>query len=122
MFQHFNQQLYWFNYYQEEDKNKTEENEQQKLYKEAPVDNYYVKQIESLLDDKNNFEQFIPIDDGIVNYNVKKNKNRKKKKKKLPKMKNYNIKKGDWQCKYCFNINFHFRLICNICKRKKSEN
>ena len=41
------------------------------------------------------------------------------KKRKIKKMKNYNKRKGDWQCKNCGNINFHFRTICNICDRNK---
>ena len=46
--------------------------------------------------------------------NEKKNKKRKKKKK-INKLKNYNIKKGDWLCPKCNNLNFHFRTVCNIC-------
>ena len=47
------------------------------------------------------------------------NSNIQQKKKKIKKMKNYNIRKGDWQCKHCYNINFHFRIICNICHKVK---
>lgn len=43
----------------------------------------------------------------------------KNKKRKIKKMKNYNIRKGDWQCNNCNNINFHFRTVCNICKNSK---
>ena len=43
---------------------------------------------------------------------------KKHKKKKIKKMKNYNIRKGDWQCKYCYNINFfmffHFGIFYYI--------
>ena len=44
-----------------------------------------------------------------------KNNNKIKKKKKINKLKNYNIKKGDWLCPKCNNINFSFRVKCNIC-------
>ena len=44
---------------------------------------------------------------------------KKHKKKKIKKIKNYNIRKGDWQCQYCYNINFHFRIICNVCHKDK---
>ena len=52
--------------------------------------------------------------------NDKKNNNIHNKKKKIKKMKNYNIRKGDWQCKNCNNINFHFRIICNVCHKNKN--
>ena len=44
---------------------------------------------------------------------------KKKKKKEIKKLKNYNIKKGDWLCKYCNNLNFSFRIICNKCGKNK---
>ena len=57
-------------------------------------------------------EPFIKVTDDIKQNNNAKINNKKRK---IKKMKNYNIRKGDWQCKHCFNINFHFRKICNIC-------
>ena len=32
-----------------------------------------------------------------------------------------NIRKGDWTCPYCFNINFSFRKICNRCNAPKQN-
>ena len=73
--------------------------------KEIKLDELIKKQIDFLLDDKE-----IKIQ--------KKNKKNKKKKKKC-KLTNYNIRKGDWLCNKCHNINFHFRTICNVCKANK---
>jgi len=67
---------------------------------------------ENIIDENNN-----PFSENKRNINNKKRKN--KKKKKIKKLKNYNIRKGDWLCPDCNNINFHFRTICNICKRNK---
>ena len=50
----------------------------------------------------------------------KKNKNRKKKNK-TNRLKNYNIRKGDWLCPFCNNLNFAFRTVCNICHIYKSN-
>ena len=78
------------------------EKEQQTLNKEDTNDKIIIDQIEPFLYEVDNIDT--------------PNKNKKKK---IKKMKNYNKRKGDWQCKYCFNINFHFRIICNICQRGK---
>jgi hypothetical protein len=43
------------------------------------------------------------------------------KKKKNKKKKNFNVKKGDWVCYDCKNINFSFRDKCNRCKLNKEE-
>ena len=51
-----------------------------------------------------------------VHKNISNNKKKHKKRKKINKLKNYNIRKGDWLCPNCNNINFSFRLICNKCK------
>ena len=51
--------------------------------------------------------------------NINNKKRNKRKKGGIKKLKNYNIRKGDWLCPDCNNINFHFRTICNICKRNK---
>ena len=71
--------------------------------------------INSILDDEK---------DDIINYiemkkNNRKNNKRFKKKKKINKLKNYNKRKGDWLCPNCNNINFSFRIICNICNITK---
>ena len=29
------------------------------------------------------------------------------------------IRRGDWICKFCLNLNFHFRILCNRCKAPK---
>ena len=47
------------------------------------------------------------------NNECKKVKNKKKKK--------FNVKKGDWVCYNCKNINFSFRDNCNRCKLNKEE-
>ena len=47
---------------------------------------------------------------------------RNKKKNKKNRLKNYNIRKGDWLCPFCNNINFSFRTECNLCGIKKSYN
>ena len=44
-----------------------------------------------------------------------KNKGNKKKKK------NFCVKKGDWTCYICKNLNFSFRHVCNRCKLSKEE-
>ena len=85
-------------------------------------------------DKDNNFdikESFVNLDflnDDVLNDEIENNKNKQgenkkyekynnkiKKKKKINKLKNYNIKKGDWLCPKCNNINFSFRVKCNIC-------
>lgn len=54
------------------------------------------------------------------NYFNKKTKTKNNKRvKKKNKLKSYNVRKGDWLCPQCNNINFHFRSICNICCRIK---
>ena len=59
-----------------------------------------------------NFD-YMKIENNYTNNNTKTNK--KKKKKKIKKLKSYNIRKGDWLCPKCNNINFSFRIKCNIC-------
>ena len=66
----------------------------------------------------NNNEKVNSIKEEKNNINEKINK-KGKKKKKINKLKNYNIKKGDWLCPKCNNINFAFRTLCNICGIKK---
>ena len=80
------------------------EKEQIELNKEDPNDKICLDIIDSFLEEINNIEY---------------TENNIKKKRKIKKMKNYNIRKGDWQCKNCKNINFHFRTICNICHSNK---
>jgi len=52
-------------------------------------------------------------------FNKKTNTKNNKKVKKKNKFKSYNVRKGDWLCPQCNNINFHFRSICNICCKIK---
>ena len=63
---------------------------------------------------ENNIDKKIKIKN-IFNKKTKNNKRFKKKNK----LKSYNIRKGDWLCPVCNNINFHFRSICNICCKIK---
>ena len=67
------------------------------------------------INDKTIIDQIEPFVNEIDNIKQNNNGNTKFKKRKIKKMKNYNIRKGDWQCKYCHNINFHFRTKCNVC-------
>ncbi len=103
------------------DKNKIESNKyemSQQDLKEQDIDNVLVNDIITpFLKELDNLEspykyinkKLIMNDNDIIN----------NKKRKIKKMKNYNKRKGDWQCKNCGNINFHFRTICNICDRNK---
>ena len=76
-----------------------------------------------LLDDTDNMKKFnynkgieeIYQKNDIIYFSNKNNKIIRKKNKKINRLKNYNIKKGDWLCKFCNNINFSFRIKCNIC-------
>ena len=87
------------------------EKEQQYL-KEHDIENTLINDIiKSLLDEMDNLESPYQY---INNNNIIKNK-----KKKIKKMKSYNIRKGDWQCNYCHNINFHFRTKCNVCDKNR---
>ena len=119
-FKLFNSKLYWFDNYQNEDNIMTEEFKQLHFRQEENiVDNIFIiSQIESLLDEKNKIDSSVCTVDN-TNHFICKRYNCKNKKRKKPKMKKYNYKKGDWQCKNCFNINFHFRTECNKCKRMK---
>ena len=45
-------------------------------------------------------------------------KNEKNKKHKKP----FDIRKGDWKCPKCNNLNFSFRTVCNRCQIKKPNN
>ena len=56
-----------------------------------------------------------------MNTNRKKKKKLKKKKKKKEKeiQRRYEIRKGDWFCQYCFNLNYAFRVECNKCNNSK---
>ena len=105
MFKYFDSKLYlkeYDNYSLNDIKTNDNEKKQPTLNKEDTNDKTIIDQIEPLLNEIDNIDvsnQF--------------------KKKKIKKMKNYNIRKGDWQCKYCYNNNFHFRIICNICHKIK---
>ena len=105
MFKIFESKLYlkeYENYPDDDISANDNKKEQQSLNKEDTNDKIIIDRIEPFLNEVDNIDtpnQF--------------------KKKKIKKMKNYNIRKGDWQCKYCFNINFHFRIVCNICQKGK---
>ena len=47
------------------------------------------------------------------NKKYKKSKNKSKSNIKIP------LRKGDWLCTFCFNLNFSFRTFCNKCKGLK---
>ena len=99
---------------------KEDDNEQQNLNKDDANDKAVLDRIEPFINEIDNMEppNYFEINE-YISYNKLKSNN-KNKKKKIKKMKNYNKRKGDWQCKYCFNINFHFRNICNTCGGDKS--
>ena len=118
MFKYFNSKLYGNNYDQYIDNNEQEINDFQNP-DDRVLDDNIIKQLESFLDLKDNEESF---NSKIIFYNSRINKTKNNKKRKIKKMKNYNIKKGDWQCKNCYNINFHFRTKCNICNESKQQN
>ena len=96
------------------------DNEQQNLNKDDANDKAILDRIEPFINEIDNMEPPKYFESNEYISNDKKNNNIHNKKKKIKKMKNYNIRKGDWQCKYCININFHFRIICNICHKNKN--
>ena len=111
----FNEKLYPFlsnNY-------KIDENDVESNFSNDKDNNFDIKESFINLDFLNDDE----LNEEIGNNENKKgennkyeiNKNKIKKKKKINKLKNYNIKKGDWLCPKCNNINFSFRVKCNIC-------
>ena len=111
----FNEKLYPFlsnNY-------KIDDNEVESNFNDGKDNNFDIKELFINLDFLNDDE----LNEEIGNIENKKgennkyeiNKNKIKKKKKINKLKNYNIKKGDWLCPKCNNINFSFRVKCNIC-------
>ena len=105
MFRHFETKLFikeYDNYSANYIKINDNEKEEQNLNKEKANDKEIIEQIEPFIYEIDNMKA-----------------PNKYKKKKIKKMKNYNIRKGDWQCKYCYNINFHFRIICNVCHKDK---
>ena len=88
------------------------EKAQQDLKEQDIDNNLIIDIIKPFLDDKDVLQSpYLYINNGKI----------KNKKKKKQKMKSYNIRKGDWQCEHCKNINFHFRNVCNVCNRKKDE-
>ena len=105
MFKIFESKLYikeYENYSNDDIATDDNEKEQQSLNKEDSNDKIIIDQIEPFLNDVDNIDSHNQF-----------------KKKKIKKLKNYNIRKGDWQCKNCFNINFHFRIVCNVCHKGK---
>ena len=124
MLQHFNTQLLFADYDEIYcDKNDINENELEKklenLNEEDNNDKIILDKIKPFLNEIDNMEEprQLKSNENINNDKIKYNVKNKRKKNK--KMKNYNYRKGDWQCKNCNNINFHFRIICNICFEKK---
>ena len=95
-------------------------NEQNNLNKTDPNDKIILEGIEPFINEIDNIEPPNYFENNEFTSNNKIKSYNKNKKRKIKKMKNYNIRKGDWQCKCCFNINFHFRTICNICNKNKS--
>ena len=97
-----------------------DDNEEQNLNEDDVNDKAVLDRIEPFINEIDNMEppKYFEINEYISN--DKKTNNIKNKKKKIKKMKNYNIRKGDWQCKNCNNINFHFRIICNVCHKNKN--
>ena len=95
-------------------------NEQQNLNKDDANDKAILDKIEPFINEIDNMEPPKYFESNKYISNDKKTNNIKTKKKKIKKMKNYNIRKGDWQCKNCNNINFHFRIICNVCHKNKN--
>ena len=54
----------------------------------------------------------------IFNINNKKNKKSKKVKEQKHRVK----RPSDWICNRCHNLNYSFRIVCNICNLPKKEN
>ena len=80
--------------------------------------------INSLLDDndiiiKDLHKKRITISSSKEKKSWKNKKHKNKKKKNINKLKNYNIRKGDWLCQFCNNLNFSFRIVCNKCGKGK---
>ena len=124
-FQYFNNKLFDKDYdlYNNFESNEGNENQNQNNEKDAVKDDFMKKQIEACIDCENHTKNYASLINKGCCYNIR-NKNiysnKDIKLKKIKKMKNYNIKKGDWQCKYCFNINFHFRVECNVCHNDRN--
>jgi len=53
--------------------------------------------------------------------NKKKNNNNVRKEQKVFDIneRQYEIRRGDWFCQYCYNLNFAFRTQCNRCNNSK---
>ena len=53
--------------------------------------------------------------------NKKKNNNNIRKEQKVFDIneRQYEIRRGDWFCQYCYNLNFAFRTQCNRCNNSK---
>ena len=121
MFKFFNNKLYGDNYYDDFEDYIIEENDNEDKDKVDKIYNDIKNNVEALLDDEDDMGPCETLFEKNYYYNKGRNfkKGNTNKKIKKQKMKKYNIKKGDWQCKYCNNINFHFRTVCNICKENK---
>ena len=69
---------------------------------------------------KNNYiiSANIPNELNLFSKNTKKTKNSKKLKNQKPKEK----RPFDWICNRCNNLNYSFRIFCNMCNLPKNEN
>ena len=84
---------------------------------ENKIEQLITKIIDPLINENYNIEEANQLENNEYIYNDAINEKIKNKKRK--KMKNYNRRRGDWQCENCGNINFHFRTVCNICQKSK---
>ena len=84
---------------------------------ENKIEQLITKIIDPLINENYNIEEANQLENNEYIYNDAINEKIKNKKRK--KMKNYNRRRGDWQCENCRNINFHFRTVCNICQKSK---
>ena len=110
MFRYFESKLYlneYDNYFPNDIETNDNEKKQQTLNEEDTNDKAIINQIEPLLYEIDNIDVYYQFEKKNI------------KKMKIKKMKTHNIKRGNWQCKYCYNINYHFRTICNVCCKNK---
>ena len=84
---------------------------------ENKIEQLITKILDPLINENYNIEEANQLENNEYIYNDAINEKIKNKKRK--KMKNYNRRRGDWQCENCRNINFHFRTVCNICQKSK---
>ena len=102
--------------------NNTDINEEHKndVENELNYDKDFLRYLYSIIDDDYNYFYGNKKEDAnniqTKNNSCAREKNKKqRRKKKKQKLRNYNKRRGDWQCPNCKNINFSFRQICNVC-------